>query len=53
MLPEEYELREGVVGVIFVELCDSFHEVEVAEYRLEGDTAGFTREAVGGWVNGE
>ena len=53
MLPEKYELGERIVGVVFVEFNDGFHEVEIAEYRLEGYTAGFTREAVGGWVNGE
>ena len=53
MLPEKYELGERIVGVVFIELSNSFHEVEIAEYRLEGDAAGFTREAIGGWVNGE
>ena len=53
MLPEEYKLGECIVGVVFVELSDGFHEVEIAEYCLEGDAAGFTREMVGGWVNGE
>ena len=53
MLPEKYELRERIVGVVFVELCDSFHKVEIAKYSLEGDAAGFTGKAVGRWVDGE
>ena len=52
-MPEKYELGKRIVGVVFVELHNNFHKVEIAEYSLEGDAAGFTRKAVGGWVNDE
>ena len=53
MLPEEYELRKGIVGVELVEFHDGFHEVEVSEYGLEGDATSFLGEAVNGGVDDE
>ena len=53
MLPKEYELDEGVVGVEVVEVHDGFHEIVVSEYSLENDATGFTGKTVDGWVNDE
>ena len=53
MLPKEYELGESTVGVEFVEVHNSFHEVKVAEYSLKGDTAGFLGKAINSWVDFE
>ena len=52
-MPEEYELREGIVKVELVEFHDGFHEVEVGEYCLEDDATSFTGEAIYGGEDDE